>query len=377
MSDEQLNPPALDEMELSLFGPGYGESVVIHVGNNSWILIDSCLNPKSNHPASLDYLQQLGVDVKNSVKLIVASHWHDDHVRGISSIYRECVSASLVLSEALDKGSFRKLRLSSEFPDTSTSRGIDEFIEIFRILNERETQNPKFEHLQSAGPNKLVYRSDILLGNRKVDVSAHTLSPSHNAMRYANETLSQFLPKECQPKKRIQSEGPNYFAVVLWIEVNDHKILLGSDLENTGESNTGWSAIIDRSLIIPDKRARVFKVPHHGSSSGHDARLWDRHLQKNSLALLSPFILGRNRLPSEKDLQRIASLTSNAYITAPVNSRHHRYPDGVTRDMVAQFSKNIRNVNQGWGQIRLRCKILDSDSGWDVRLYGSAQSISK
>src|SRR5208283_1490967 len=106
MPNEQLTSPAVDEMEVSLFGPGYGESVVIHIGNNLWILIDSCLNPRTQQPACLEYLRRLGVDIQRSVKLIVATHWHDDHVRGLGSVFRECASACLVLSQALRNSEF-------------------------------------------------------------------------------------------------------------------------------------------------------------------------------------------------------------------------------------------------------------------------------
>lgn len=40
-------PPAADEIEFSLFGPGYGEAVAVHLGDGTWLLIDSCIDPDS------------------------------------------------------------------------------------------------------------------------------------------------------------------------------------------------------------------------------------------------------------------------------------------------------------------------------------------
>ena len=37
-------PPGRREFELTLLGPGYGESIVLHVGDGIWILVDSCLD---------------------------------------------------------------------------------------------------------------------------------------------------------------------------------------------------------------------------------------------------------------------------------------------------------------------------------------------
>lgn len=75
-------PPAADEVEVTLFGPGFGEAIAVHLGEGSWMLVDSCIDPDSKGPASLTYLDRLNVNPAN-VKAIIASHWHDDHVRGI------------------------------------------------------------------------------------------------------------------------------------------------------------------------------------------------------------------------------------------------------------------------------------------------------
>lgn len=39
-------PPVADELEVSVFGPGVGESVVVHLGHGDWMVVDSCLNPR-------------------------------------------------------------------------------------------------------------------------------------------------------------------------------------------------------------------------------------------------------------------------------------------------------------------------------------------
>lgn len=76
-------PPASQEMEVSIFGPGFGECVVLHFGNNDWGVVDSCLHPASRLPTALHYLEALKVDVSQSVRFVTATHWHDDHMHGI------------------------------------------------------------------------------------------------------------------------------------------------------------------------------------------------------------------------------------------------------------------------------------------------------
>ncbi|MBN1875905.1 MAG: hypothetical protein JXA33_16905 [Anaerolineae bacterium] len=63
MTNNQSIPPAPDELEISVFGPGYGESILVHVGAGNWILVDSCLDPVSKQPAALTYLDTLNVNI--------------------------------------------------------------------------------------------------------------------------------------------------------------------------------------------------------------------------------------------------------------------------------------------------------------------------
>ncbi len=83
-------PPNSDQIELTLFGPGFGECVAIHLGDNRWIVVDSCSDKTTGNPAVLDYFNTIGLSPQEVVKLIVISHWHDDHVRGLSKLVSSC-----------------------------------------------------------------------------------------------------------------------------------------------------------------------------------------------------------------------------------------------------------------------------------------------
>ena len=96
----ELAGPRPDEIEVSLLGPGYGESVVVHLGDGEWMVVDSCTG-SDGEPAALEYLNGIGVDPGSSVKMIVATHWHDDHTRGMSRIVEECTSARFCCAPAL------------------------------------------------------------------------------------------------------------------------------------------------------------------------------------------------------------------------------------------------------------------------------------
>ena len=45
--------PATNEVEISLFGPGYGECIVIHVGENEWVIVDSCIDAETRSSCAI------------------------------------------------------------------------------------------------------------------------------------------------------------------------------------------------------------------------------------------------------------------------------------------------------------------------------------
>ena len=87
-----------ESVEMVVFGPGIGESIVIHLGNNEWIIIDSCIFSGEDVPAPLLYLRHIGVDASSAVKRVLATHWHDDHIRGLGAVLCECQQARFAMS---------------------------------------------------------------------------------------------------------------------------------------------------------------------------------------------------------------------------------------------------------------------------------------
>ena len=106
---ESCRPPADDEIEVSLFGPGVGECVLVHLGRGEWIIVDSCCPVGVSEPIALTYLQALGVAPANAVRLVIATHWHSDHIRGMAQLLVACEQAAFVCSGALETPTFVRL----------------------------------------------------------------------------------------------------------------------------------------------------------------------------------------------------------------------------------------------------------------------------
>ena len=67
---------------------------------------DSCLNDARDQPAALEYLTSLKVDVATHVRLLVATHWHDDHCRGLARVHAQAHSARIAFSAAFQRREF-------------------------------------------------------------------------------------------------------------------------------------------------------------------------------------------------------------------------------------------------------------------------------
>ena len=160
-------------------------------------------------------------------------------------------------------------------------------------------------------------------------------------------------------------------SVVLWIGVEDIAVLLGSDLEQRG-----WVEVL-QSEERPTGKASVFKVPHHGSESAHEPDVWNRMLDPNSVAVLAPWRKGGRVLPSQRDVQRILSLTTNAYATAstdlpaPSEARGNKMVNRTIRESGVE----LRQLAMSPGAIRLR-RSLGSPGCWKIETFGSACSLS-
>lgn len=371
MESESL-PPAANELEVSLFGPGYGESVIVHIGNGQWIVVDSCLGQSGGEPAALHYFSEIGCDVEHSVLLVVITHWHDDHVRGLREVVKRCKAAKIAVSAAFQQEEF--LALPAIFSQRALPEtGLDELAEVFRILQERH-RGPFFEPPMVATQDRLLLKAEIPLDGSRCPAMVYALSPSDRAILQACSAFAALNPVIGEPPKRIAPPSQNDASVVLWVEVGDHKVLLGADLQN--DPSIGWSVLIDNSSAISGK-AEVFKVSHHGAESGHEPRVWSELLSPNPTAVLCPWSLAGNLLPTDSDSERIKSLTSDAYITAPPVARHRFHlRENKVRRMVEDATRSIQETALGWGHVRLRRSLSDARDGWRVELFGEARRLA-
>ncbi|KAF0165944.1 MAG: hypothetical protein FD157_1120 [Rhodocyclaceae bacterium] len=372
------SPPAADTLEISLFGTGVGEALAVHVGNGEWILVDSCRQTKASpEPFNLSYLRSLGVDPTKDVKLIVATHWHDDHVAGLSELVEQCQSASLVFSHALANDEFQcivGLYSTHQVSFDNEKSGVREMGRSLDTLLKRKYATPaSYRPPVRTQADSRIFRRD--------DCEVIALSPSPESIQMAMEEMaSAWHALEAEARggrgpRPARSGFPcpqrNHNAVALWVKWGERRILLGADLEEHGNRLLGWQAVLSCNQF-PDGHARVFKIPHHGSPNGDYEHIWqDIVVNDDAYALLTAYNRGRTPRPSLDDIERIRQHTNEIYYTSLPRKTANRYDRTVERT-IKGIVRRRRGLGPTPGHIQMRWDAVGNIS---VEVAGAASKI--
>lgn len=346
-------PPNRGEFEVTLLGPGYGESIVLHVGEGAWVVVDSCLGTDGT-PLALRYLESIGLDPARAVSLVVATHWHDDHMRGLTQMIETCGKAAFCCASVFCQKEFLAA------VDALEGRHLSVAGSGFRELHGVFTQLVKAGSKPTVAiANRRIYRHGVC--------EIWSLSPDDSHFHSFLKTIGALLPEQGEGKKRIPGLSPNEVAVVLWIRAGDVTVLLGSDLEQHC-----WIDIL-QGTQRPDGRASMFKVPHHGSKSADEPDVWQLLLDPDPFALLTPWRRGNGVLPQRRDVQRILSYTKNVYSTARSDStgQPHKVRSAAVEKTIRSAGVRLRQMVTAPNAVRLR-RPFGTGARWGVEKFGTA-----
>ena len=364
----RASPPHDDQIEVSIFGPGKGEAVAIHLGGGDWITVDSCVNQRSRRNALLDYFELIDVDPAKAVHVVVGTHAHDDHIAGIGELYERSTSAIFVCSQAITSEEFLRTVEIDERVASGVRPSVRE--QYRRVFDEADRRKkPGVRPIRRAMEDRIVWSRTGAGPHPAAEVRC--LSPSDQAVTRAIDDLARHAISPVGGRKRFTSRDPNEFAVALWVTFGSSRILLGADLP-IGPAGCGWMGIM-ANLSVGDK-ASLFKVPHHGSITAHHEPVWDDLLEPEPVALLAPYRGGRKPLPGDDDIRRIKDRTSRGYLTAsprPIAKRASVRHVGSALDQLAS------NVRDPWGAIgQARARRRPNDTDWVIEAFDPAFALS-
>ena len=343
-------------VEVIAIGPGRGESIVIRAAGYGWIVVDSCLHP-TRVPQALHYLEMRGV-APDEVVLVVCTHWHDDHMKGMGALVHAYPSARFACTAAIHGKEFLELVAGTEMGIHQSSQpGLKEFARVLRELSARGAQYALAKE-----------NTDLLRVGEGLVVRA--LAPCDAQVVKGYAAIADLLPTKSN-RNPIPCPVENPSSVVLWISCDGVDILLGGDLPTATDANEGWIAILDS----PAKWARsasLFKVPHHGSPESDDNRIWSELLDKAVVALVTPYTPQR---PLETDCLRLIESADRASISSSPHSRKQPKRHRIVKDQLASTTKWIQPQESEISYVH--CIRETPGDSWVIDHYGSATPLDE
>ncbi|GMU86956.1 MAG: hypothetical protein AMXMBFR48_21970 [Ignavibacteriales bacterium] len=131
------NSPEDDEFELSVFGNGNGESVVLHLGDKKWAIIDS-FQTFEKQSVPLEYIRQCSGN-NYEIEFVLATHWHNDHVKGISDILADDSTQTFFQSAALSTEIFAQFISLVNQRNLRYTHPASEYFKIYDLLSKKKT----------------------------------------------------------------------------------------------------------------------------------------------------------------------------------------------------------------------------------------------
>jgi beta-lactamase superfamily II metal-dependent hydrolase len=327
--------------ETIIFGRGTGESILMHLQDNEWLITDSCLNDQ-NKPAALEYLKEQGVDPAEHVKLIIISHFHDDHISGMLETILTCKKARVHISAALTKEEFVR------------------YIYDFKKLNEVNSKTNEFsrlcEHFQTSDRKDL----DQVMANTclytKNNITIHALSPCNEDMQESRDDFVHHAVNANNNSEVLLSlpKGkPNHYCVVLRIyDTTSHQqndILLGADLEK--KRNRGWDKVCTAICAPINKKVGVFKIPHHGSETGYHTQTWNSLINDTPIGVITTY--DNSLLPRQGMIDTYSARTKELYCTSDPNKGKSVVENKAINKILKNTSSSVlsKGANDRYGAV--------------------------
>lgn len=362
MSPLITNPPNENEVEVTLIGTGggYGESIVIKAYKDSWIIIDSCIHPETKEPLSIDYLKKIGVDL-NKVELIICTHWHNDHIKGLHKALLLCPNANFCFSQVHDLQKFLFLcELDHSKIEKGTIGSTNEFAKCLQIINERGQIN-RFAMCDNV----------VFLKKAEIDFVIYALSPSPKTINDFNIEISQLITEFGNSNVAMPNNSPNDKSVALQFNFGNNTVLLGADLEIGENNDTGWRHIINYCQVVDRvNKSKIYKIPHHGSHNGYLKDIFDILVNDEGILKITPF--NSSGLPRQEMIDIYKNHSSNIFATSnPKPSTRAKRRDMALEKFIDRTA-TITEIKFNFGIIRSRIDYTVKNSEWKTELFEAA-----
>lgn len=311
----QLRKPYWCEMEIAVLGKyhGDGESLVIHLYNDEWMIIDSFSSHKTAAP--LYYLSLRGFKTEEDwgkVKYVICTHWHSDHISQLDEVVKKCKKATFLFMEASKDMVKLIVEDSKKYPAEAFA---DSNTMLFRCMQAANELDSLVEGKEFEAKFKHKYNP--------FNTRLFATSPSNEVIRELVAALFK------QGEKVFESAEKNKMSIGVIIDNMFKTMLLAGDLERESNDRTinnqhcdrclktqadskyGWCRAIGHCspLMNVSKRFSYYKIPHHASVTGYCNSLYQSYINKHCVGVCTSF--AKRHLPEEGMLAEYWNRHSN------------------------------------------------------------------
>lgn len=410
-------PSSPKEAEVTLIGgtAGYGESVVVRYGENEWAIVDSCIDSITQTCLPVAYLKDLGVDIETQVKYVICTHWHDDHIRGLHNVLEACSSeVTFCVAIASEKLSFLyEIHRSNLYePDRGVRKELilamdvvkDKGIKVKRLLQDLPVFKTATCSCVALSPsqkeldgfyNELAYATSelgqVLTQKEKLktipvaeietaeDISEEVFESLEGKVDVDSAIISENDIQELNIlKESAKRSKPNINdrSVALLFTICGHHAVLGADLEVTSDSESGWQSVND-CISMEGVTAGIFKIPHHGSSTGYYELFLRNHIKPSATGKVSTWLKGKKVLPEKDILNKYRNYLSGLYITTDPSCLIGKFSSPEYKKVMEETTESIIDIKNQFGIVQSRLDLTSGDDNWVTRLYGAAKTVDK
>jgi hypothetical protein len=237
-------------LELHIFGPSTGESILLKLPGGGWGVIDAYRLGQTCPP--LDFLAREGVD---SLDFVCWTHPDDDHSSGMLDIL-QAYTGRIDRLWLFDGVAMKQIFALKSVQDSKYA-GRRYWKPLYDEVDKLKAQlGANFEF---ASTNTKLYSKD------EVDIVA--LAPAGEAKQQYHDRLVRAFSGADYPRSKTR-QGDNDISVALQVKYCDSELLLGGDVPSEG-----WAWAIARLHNKPGPCC-VVKASHHGSQHSYHLPLW-------------------------------------------------------------------------------------------------------
>jgi hypothetical protein len=317
-----------NRLHVIIFGPGYGESIAVHIPNGGWLICDSLSQPRG----TTDFIPaaELLSTRRERAGALVLTHPHDDHVGGFDRLITRFADGPVgLVGLHLPEDGF------TEYDDAGRIVATSNRVKVLAAISDHWQRHPERRWELTAD------QPPLRLGPGLVTI----LHPN-------DEYLQQGRPDP--------EQAPNAYSTPMLIEWERARVVLGADLPTRQ-----WKRVLEGDHDPELSTHAALKIPHHGSTGALPEELV-RSGDRDSIVVLTPWHLGRGLLPKlgpKGGLSWLLERRSRISLTSP--GRAIAGGDLPTPVTLNQFTNAVarRPLPGGVGSVELK-RSYDPDEAW-------------